>query len=298
METMREDCRRFIGEKEIFIVMILKFLIALCMILTIKAGVTLQAPGGSIIIIAILGGALCAFLPSGFMAFFGAAECIYLAFGISLMLALFLGLLFAVIFFLVMLFFDDAPIITVIGALLCAVGLPFVMPVSLGLLKKPSASASACAGVLVFGALKWVSVAGSALSPGGDSSPLTLVSEAFKQDTAFIFTIVLTGCVTVMVSVIRRLPYAMSCYIAAASGIIVNLLAPLIAGLTGSVEIEPLSVMLSFLVSLASAGFIIFMDRSLGSARTEYLETEDEDYVYYIKAVPKTGKGEGRDVKY
>ena len=53
------------------------------------------------------------------------------------------------------------------------------------------------------------------------------------------------------------------------------------------VSVAPIQMVLGMLVSAALAAVYNFFIFSVDYTRTEYVQFEDEDYYYYVKAVPK-----------
>ncbi len=103
----------------------------------------------------------------------------------------------------------------------------------------------------------------------------------------------------VAVYCVRKLPVDYSHVASAAVGIALQLI------IIGSGEVflgnilALIRVLIGCVVSLAISLFIVLMTRSLDYSRVERVQFEDDDYYYYVKAVPKTFvKPADRQVKH
>ena len=91
----------------------------------------------------------------------------------------------------------------------------------------------------------------------------------------------------IVVYFIRRLPVDHCWTIATVAGAVVMLLSLLVGDLMFSTNISLINVILGTFLSIGVALVIQFMVFNLDYPRMENVQFEDDDYYYYVKAIPK-----------
>ena len=91
----------------------------------------------------------------------------------------------------------------------------------------------------------------------------------------------------IVVYLIRRLSVDYAWIIAIVAGAVAQLAVVFIGDFVFDVSVPILQLLIGTLVSMAIAGIYNFMIFSVDYTRTEYTQFEDDDYYYYVKAVPK-----------
>ena len=90
-----------------------------------------------------------------------------------------------------------------------------------------------------------------------------------------------------VVYLIRRMSIDYAWTIAMISGAMVNVVILLIGDLIYDINISVVGVLLGSLVAVAVAKVIEFFRFCVDYSRTERVQFEDDEYYYYVKAVPK-----------
>ena len=90
-----------------------------------------------------------------------------------------------------------------------------------------------------------------------------------------------------VVYLIRRMSIDYAWVVAIVAGSVAELLVIFIGDFIFGVSVAPIQMVLGMLVSAALAAVYNFFIFSVDYTRTEYVQFEDEDYYYYVKAVPK-----------
>lgn len=93
-------------------------------------------------------------------------------------------------------------------------------------------------------------------------------------------------CILV-VFVVKNLSIDYAWPVAIAAGTVTQLLVFLMGDFMFSVSVDMLQLLLGVLAGCAVAGIYNFFVLALDYSRTEYVQFEDDDYYYYVKAVPK-----------
>ena len=97
---------------------------------------------------------------------------------------------------------------------------------------------------------------------------------------AFSFTLI-------VVYLVRRLAIAHAWTIAIVAGVMVQMLALLVGNLMMDTEIGMVGIILGNVVAAGIAKIVEFLAFNLDYNRTESVQFEDDEYYYYVKAVPK-----------
>ena len=85
----------------------------------------------------------------------------------------------------------------------------------------------------------------------------------------------------------RRLAVSHSYILGIIAGIIVNLIVMIVGGLVFEVNVSVLWIFLGSIISGALAFAVQFFKYLLDYSSVEHLQFDDDDYFYYVTAVPK-----------
>ena len=118
---------------------------------------------------------------------------------------------------------------------------------------------------------------------------VVLLLKAISVNKAMWITIIAFSLVLVTVYIIRRLSVDHSWHIAVSIGGILNIIIMLVGylmfGLDKYVSIP--AIIFGGIISIGISFLIQFLVLTVDYTRTEYTQFEDEEYYYYVKAVPK-----------
>ncbi len=90
-----------------------------------------------------------------------------------------------------------------------------------------------------------------------------------------------------VVYLLRRLSVDYSWVIAIVAGAVTQLSVIFVGDYMFDVSVSMVELLVGTLISMAIAGVYNFLIFSVDYSRTEYTQFEDDDYYYYVKAVPK-----------
>ena len=286
---MREKIKLIYGRLEFFILPLAKFLLAFIVLLTLNSrlGYMGQIDNIALVLIAAL---MCSFLPTGCIVAFGAAFSILHMYALSLEAAL-VGL--CVYLVMLLLFFRFSPkdsLVVVLTPLLFYLHLPYVVPIAVGLLCGPASMVSVGCGVIVHYLLNAVADHSAALNMMEDEDAIQkirlLIDSLVKNREMVVVTAAFVITVLV-VYLIRRLSVDHAWTIAMVAGAMINIMVLLIGDLIYDINISVLSTLLGSLVAVAVAKVIEFFRFCVDYNRSEKVQFEDDEYYYYVKAVPK-----------
>ncbi len=190
------------------------------------------------------------------------------------------------------LFLPGYAIVIVMIPLAYFLRIPYVIPVIVGLVGRPTSFIPVGIGTFGYYLLLGFEKNAAFLSEG--STQIMDIIERFTQllvlvfDNRLMWISVLAVCLTTLaVYAVRRLSVDYGPYIAAVVGIVVNAAVFVIFGLSFEVTVSYADLFLEIGLSLIPMALIAFLILAVDYTRTEYLQYEDDDYLYYVKAVPK-----------
>ncbi len=285
----KETLKTFIGRHEVYLKPLGKFLLALLALLMINSssGYMERINSISIVLIAAL---LCSFMPLNFTIICGAGFITAHFYVLSMECALVALILFMI---LALVYFRFSPADAVIVLLLpmCFyLKIPYVIPVCAGLLATPVSAVAVACGVVVYYMASYVTenVSGlSALEAEDMSGRFRYVVDGFLNNKTMIVILIAFVMTVFIVFLIRRLPIDYSWTIAIMVGTITQMVVLLLGALVMDADVSMVGIIIGNLVSAGIARIVEFMMFQMDYSRTENVQFEDDEYYYYVKAVPK-----------
>ena len=252
-------------------------------------------------VIVLMVALMCSFMPLNFTVFVAALFVLGHIYKLSLECLLVVGALFLILFLLYFRFSPKDTIAVLLTPICFILNIPYVMPIAAGLLGTPASAISVGCGVIVYYVLEALI--------GGASSINSLAEEEMTTRLKFVIDTVLNnkpmlafvlafGITIVIVYVIRRLKITYSWYIAIGVGILADIVLLLIFDLIFDTHVSGGNMILGSIVAIIVGIILTFLFFHVDYARTEKLQFEDDEYYYYVKAIPKvTVPGTQKKVK-
>ena len=241
-------------------------------------------------VIALLAALLAAILPWGGITAIGTVLLLMHMFALSLeafIVTLVLVLIAGILYYL---FAPGSSVVIALTPLAFYLKLPYALPVMTGLLSGVTSAVSLVIGVFFY---YWITYIRQIVGIFTDTS-LTGMLQRFVQmingftgNRMLILMSITLAVSLVLVAVIRKLPIPRARVIAIAAGFLTNLLILFIIGYSGELSVSVSEVLLGTLGSAVLVTILEFMIFCVDYGRTEYLEFEDDHYVYQVKALPK-----------
>lgn len=286
---MKQRLKIFYSRYDIYLIPALKFLLAFFAFMMINGQIGFMDKVANPAI-ALLLALLCSFLPVNMTAVFGAVLICAHAFALSLeVLAIAAGLLFV----MYVLYFRVAPgygYVLVLTPVAFLLRIPYVLPLVMGLVGGPVCAVPVGCGTVIYNLMYYMKNNEKMLSStetGQMSSRMLYLVENVLNNKSVILTILVFAVTLVIVYAIRRMSVDYSWYIAIGAGAVVNVVLFLIGALVMKTSVEIAPLILGTLISLLIALVVEFFVFSVDYSRTEYTQFEDDEYYYYVKAVPK-----------
>ena len=286
--VVREYIRNFYVKYEEYVVPGLKFLLALVSLLLINGqlGYMSQINGMAVVLITSL---ICSFMPKNFTLFAAAGFVTLHLYEVSLECAGVALVVFLLLFLLYFRFTPKGGVLVMITPLLFVLRIPYAAPIVAGLLGVPLSAVTVVCGVVVYYLIHYMSMNASLLSSAAADSMLTRIREIL--DGVFgnreMLIIAAFAVTTILVYLVRRLSVDYSWTIAIISGALLDIVVILVGDLIYGADFSIPGVLLGSVGGVFVAFVVQFFRFNLDYSRTEKVQFEDDEYYYYVKAVPK-----------
>lgn len=286
---IREKLKLLYSRNEFILVPVLKFMLAyltICMV-NGELGYMGRLDNLGLVLIVSL---LCSFLPNGCIILFGAAFSLMHLYELSLEVAVAALAIYLIMFLLFFRMGSRDSVILIFTVLLLALKIPYVIPVAVGLLATPLAAVSVGCGIVVYYMLTNISDNATIISSmGADeaTAKLRLVIDSVLGNRAMIVMIAAFAITIVVVYLVRRMSIDYSWSIAMIAGVIIDLVVLLVGDLVYDTQLSLGMAVLGSILALVIAKILEFFRFCVDYSRTEKVQYEDDEYYYYVKAVPK-----------
>ena len=286
---LRENLKKIYSRNEAFILPVIKFLLGFIVLSIIngKMGYMTKLDNMAIVLIVSL---LCSFLPTGFMAFFAMMFAVLHMYALSIETAAVGLVVFLLLYLLFLRFTAKEALVVVLTPVLCMLKLPYVMPVAMGLIGTPASCVSVGCGVVVYYLLQTVITNAPTINSMGAeeaTAKLRLLIDGMLGTKAMLVMIAAFAITVIVVYLIRRMSVDHSWTIAMVAGVMIEVMILLVGDLMYDTNLSIVSALLGAVVTLIACKIIEFFRFCLDYSRTEKVQFEDDEYYYYVKAVPK-----------
>ena len=286
---LRENLKKIYSRNEAFILPVIKFLLGVIVLSIIngKMGYMTKLDNIAIVLIVSL---LCSFLPTGFMALFAMMFAVLHMYALSIETAAVGLVVFLLLYLLFLRFTTKEALVVVLTPVLCMLKLPYVMPVAMGLIGTPASCVSVGCGVVVYYLLQTVITNAPTINSMGAeeaTAKLRLLIDGMLGNKAMLVMIAAFAITVIVVYLIRRMSVDHSWTIAMVAGVMIEVMILLVGDLMYDTNLSIVSALLGAVVTLITCKIIEFFRFCLDYSRTEKVQFEDDEYYYYVKAVPK-----------
>ena len=287
--VFREQLKKFYGKYELYITPVFKFLLALMTLIMINSSIGYMSELKNIAVVLVLA-LMWSFLPMNFIVVMAAAVTLGHLYKFSLECAVVALAVFLLLFILYFRFSPKDTIAVLLTPLCFMLKIPYVMPIAMGLVGTPVSAISVASGTVVYYTIKYMTDSASVLSTFEEDGALEkfrYVIDGMLGNTAMFVTIAAFVATLIVVYLIRRLNVDYAWTIAMITGALLDVLVLLFGDLMYSTNSSILGVIVGSVVSVLLAKILEFFAFNVDYSRTEFVQFEDDEYYYYVKAVPK-----------
>lgn len=287
--VLKQNIKKFISKYEAYLLPLCKLALALISLILINGqlGYMSKITGITVVLVVAL---MCSFMPMNFIIIVSAAFVLLHVYELSLESAVVALAVFLILFLLYFRFSPKDTLVVLLTPICFLLKIPYVIPLSMGLLGTPASAVSVGCGVIVSYLITYISGSATALS-GMESddmaSKFRYIIDGYIGNKGMIVTIVAFAVALVVVYLVRRLSIEHAWTAAMIAGALVNVMILLIGDLMFDTNVSILGVIFGTIVSILITKILEFFFFHLDYSRTENVQFEDDEYYYYVKAVPK-----------
>lgn len=287
--AFREQLKKFYSKYELYITPLCKFLLALVSLLVINSRIGYMSTLKNAAVVLILA-LLCSFLPINLTIVIAAAVTLAHLYAFSVECAIVALAVFLLLFILYFRFSPKDTLAVLLTPICFVLKIPYVMPIAVGLIGTPASSVAVASGVIVYYMLAGMNESASVLNTfdaDGMVDKFRYCIDTLMGNRAMMVAIVAFAATVLVVWFIRRLSIDHAWTIAMITGALLNILILLFGDLMYSTDISIIGLILGSIVSVLLVKVLQFFVFNVDYSRTEMVQFEDDEYYYYVKAVPK-----------
>lgn len=287
--VLREQLKRFYGKYEVYITPVLRFLLAFMSFSMINHAIGYMSALNSIAIVLILA-LLCSFLPLNFTVILAAAVSLVHLYAFSLECAVVALAVFLLMFVLYFRFSPNDTVVVLLTPLFFVLKIPYAVPIAMGLIGTPVSAVSVACGVIVYYVIGYMNESASVLNTfdaEGAVEKFRYIIDGVLGNKTMLVVVAAFTITIVVVYFIRRLSVDYAWTIAIITGALVNILFLLFGDLLFNTNVSILGLIIGSVIAALLVKVLEFMVFNVDYSRTEMVQFEDDEYYYYVKAVPK-----------
>lgn len=286
---IKEWLKGFYGRFDIYLQAVWKFVLSAGAITVLNQNLGYMEQLKSQTVVLILG-LVCSVLPYGGMAFICAAVVLAHFYALSLELAGITLFVFLLMYLFCLRFENKAGYALVLTPLLFWLKIPYLAPILVGLTGGVVGALPVGCGVVVYSIISYAKENAPLLSSSTVDNILEtvrMIVDGLLHNKAMLVIIVAFVVTVILVHLIKSLSVDYAWLIAIGVGTVADLLILMVGDFTMDIEVEMAGMIIGSLITILISLVIHFFLFSVDYSRTERVQFEDEEYVYYVKAVPK-----------
>lgn len=285
----RGMARRFFQKYQLITEPVFRFILSYLAFHTINTALNYNTKVASVVIELALA-AVGAFLPPVVLILMCALLAILQVYSASPILAALVVVIFAVLFCFIARFSGKYGYAVVAVPILFVFKMPYLIPLLLGMIATPLAIFPTVSGVIVYYVFKVIQEAAVRQDITSLDATLALyidvVDSLFKHKEMFITAAIFAAVILVM-WLLRKLRFEFVFEITIVVGALVNIIGFLMANLRMDINIGTGDMIIGTVISMLLVFIAQFFRMVLDYTSVENVQFEDDDYYYYVKAVPK-----------
>ncbi len=288
--VIKERLREFYQKYQSFIEPMVKFSIALVVLLLINSKLGYQPILNKFIIVFAIS-LLCAFTPGYIVVLVAAAFSLGHIYAISIFLCLLAAVIMLILYVLFVRFTPKLGYVVLLIPVLYILNLQYIVPILLGIVATPLAIIPASCGVIIYYFIQdinAVAAIGNTTTKADDILMLYKnVMDGIIHNKLLFLTLFTFAAVILVTYLIRNLQINHAFESAIVSGVVVTILVYVI----GDLVLDSKNLIFKMIWGTILSGGIVyviqFVRLTLDYSRVEHVQFEDDQYYYYVKAIPK-----------
>ena len=283
----RDKLQELYAMKSIYIDKAVQFVLALVTFLMINQNIGLMKAVATPVVAVALA-VICTFLPPVVTAYVAAGLVIVHLFKLSIGVAAAAALIFVVMFIFYCRFTPKKALLLLVTPVAFMLHVPYVVPVACALVLGPISAVPVVFGTIIYYMIECVRTSATAItSADGITKQISLFVKTVFQDKTLWITVIAFIISIFVVYTVRRLSVDHAWKIAAASGAVVNIVVIVIGDIVFDIHTSYNMLIIGNIAAVVIGFIMEFFLFSVDYSRTERLQFEDDEYYYYVKAIPK-----------
>ncbi len=286
---LKERLIEVYNEFQMYITGVLKGIVALVMLLMIN-GMIGYTEGLSNLGIIIIASVICAFLPEGSIVLLGSAYILGNLSSLGLEVAAVAAAIFLFMFLVYLRIAREKIIVVVLTMVSFYLGIPYAAPLILPLLMGPSVVLTMGFGVVIYYFINNIhmnAVTINGLAGDAGIEKVRIVTDGIIANDAMIISLICFSFCFFIVYAIRKSTIDYAWPIAIATGATALLVMILVASLLMGTSVDVTGMVIATVASILVTSIVAFLFMGVDYTRVEKVQFEDDEYYYYVKAVPK-----------
>lgn len=287
--VFKERLKTFYAKNSAFVISAAKFLVAAAAIYMINKNAGFM-PKITHSLVPVLFGLISACLPFGAAAFLAGGFLLIQLYAASLEVAVITMVFLLIVLLLYYGFQPGDSILLMVTPILFFMKIPFAVPLIVGLAGSLISVIPMSCGIFIYYVILYVKQNSSFLTGGSQTEMTQVFVQVVKSiiGNQTMLVMIAAFCLSVLVvRMVKNLSINYSWGIAITAGVIVQLIVIFIGDFKFSVTVSMPELIVGIAVSALLAAIYHFFVFAVDYTRTEYVQFEDDDYYYYVKAVPK-----------
>ena len=289
MLTAKEVVKSFYEKYDRYLNALMRFVFALSVYTAVVFSTGYNATVSSPFVVLLLA-LISAFLPRAAIAFFTALILTMEFLSVHLIVAAVAVVMLLVMLLVYFVFKTGDSWVLSFTLMMCLLRFsPAILPI--GLLISPAEIPAAVFGVILYGLIIVVRKDFGALSSRGGlnlGGRVNLLLTDLVTSSRFVLILVTLTLTLIFISTVRRSRLNYAAAAASVSGGLLYLIAFLLGNYFLNTEVQFVSMIAAFLLDALISWFLIQFVIGADYRRTENVRFEDDDYYYFVKAIPKT----------
>lgn len=233
---------------------------------------------------------VCSFLPYSIISFLAGIVLVAHISSISLELALILSLIFLMVAILYYGFQPGDGYLLLLTPLLFQFKIPYVIPLLVGLSGGLAGIVPVSCGVFVYYIIQYVKQNAGVLTNDAALDITQKYVQIIKNmmgNRVMVVMIIAFAAGILVVYLIRTLSVDYAWHIAIVAGAMTQLMVIFVGDFMFDVSVPMVEMLIGMIAAMILAAVYNFFVFAVDYSRTEYIQFQDDDYYYYVKAVPK-----------
>ncbi|WP_312370328.1 hypothetical protein [Lachnoclostridium sp.] len=286
----REKLREIYQKYQNYLNPLLKFIVGFVVFLVINKAIGYNDKLNKITISFLLA-AVSAFTPSAILVLLAMILSLAHVYSVAKFLAILLVFIYLILYCFFIRYTPKYGYVVLGIPILYILHIPYVIPLLLGLIASPITILPTSCGVAIYYIIHIIQeevATATDITKMDDIFPIFInIIDKIVANKQLIMSIIVFALVITLVYVIRRLKIEYAFEIAIGAGTITTIIGFLIVDLRLGIPKQIGAMILGTLISALIVIIIQFFRRVLDYTAVENVQFEDDDYYYYVKAVPK-----------